>query len=351
MPISGQPELLERIAAAIAAAPGSALPFSDFMRCALYDPDFGYYASGGQQRVGRGGDFYTSVSVGACFGQILAHQFLAQQPGLGQVVEQGANDGQLAEDLLRHLPAELEYIIIEPFPALRARQEERLGDRVRWVDEIGEIAGGITGRFVCNELLDAFPVRRVQRSEDGWQEMHISPEFEEVPLPISNDELESEVAHVLGARDLPLGYTTELHLEANAWMRQLVRHLQPGSRATVIDYGHGADDYYANERDDGTLRGYREHRQVAQGWLEQVGETDLTASLNFSRLAEIASAPPPVDQHHYLIEAAKPWLSSIEESGRPPDADTQKLLRQFQTLIHPGLMGRSFKVLEFGRQE
>jgi SAM-dependent MidA family methyltransferase len=121
--------------------------------------------------------------------------------------------------------------------------------------------------------------------------------------------------------------------------------MQPGARATIIDYGHDADDYYAAERNDGTLRGYRAHRQVTR-YQEHIGETDLTASVNFSRLAEVLGARPATDQHHFFIEAAKPWLAEIESTGAAPDGDTQKLLRQFNTLIHPGLMGRSFKVLE-----
>ena len=43
------------------------LGFPDFMATALYHPALGYYARGTSQ-VGRGGDFFTSVSVGPLFG-------------------------------------------------------------------------------------------------------------------------------------------------------------------------------------------------------------------------------------------------------------------------------------------
>lgn len=348
MPVRGHPGLLDRISAKIGTSPAGALPFPEFMRLALYDPDFGYYAAGSNQRVGRGGDFYTSVSVGGLFGQLLGQHFLSEQPGLGQIVEQGAHDGQLADDILSHLPGAIDYVIVEPFPALRTLQRTKLGDRARWVDSIEEIEGGITGRFLCNELLDALPVHRLRLDAGRWHEIHLNAKFEELLLPPSSTELESEIGIVLEPRDLPDGYTTELHLEANAWARDLVGRMQPGARATVIDYGHVADDYYAPHRNDGTLRGYRDHKQVTR-YLEHIGETDLTTSVNFTRIAEIANAPAAIDQHHYLIGAARPWLAEIESTGRAPDAATQKLLRQFQTLIHPAMMGRSFKVLEFGR--
>ena len=116
------------------------------MSLALYDPEAGYYASGSEVRVGRQGDFFTSVSVGECFGKLLAAHFSKMQPGLRQVVEQGANDGQLAHDLLSHLPENIDYVIVEPFDALREQQHALLGERSRWVESIDEIEGGIRGR-------------------------------------------------------------------------------------------------------------------------------------------------------------------------------------------------------------
>ena len=50
------------------------IPFRYFMERALYDPEQGYYASG-RARIGRGGDFFTNVSVGPLFGAMLASQF------------------------------------------------------------------------------------------------------------------------------------------------------------------------------------------------------------------------------------------------------------------------------------
>src|SRR5688572_33245121 len=47
------------------------LSFPHFMAAALYDPAEGYYARPAGQ-VGRGGDFFTSVSAGPLFGRLLA---------------------------------------------------------------------------------------------------------------------------------------------------------------------------------------------------------------------------------------------------------------------------------------
>jgi len=44
------------------------------MELALYCPDCGYYEKD-NDTIGRRGDFYTSVSVGSLFGELLAFQF------------------------------------------------------------------------------------------------------------------------------------------------------------------------------------------------------------------------------------------------------------------------------------
>jgi SAM-dependent MidA family methyltransferase len=64
--------LSEIIRAEIAAT--GVLSFPRFMGLALYCPDFGYYEQQ-KDNVGRRGDFYTSVSTGELFGELLAFQF------------------------------------------------------------------------------------------------------------------------------------------------------------------------------------------------------------------------------------------------------------------------------------
>ena len=49
---------------------GGVLPFRRFMELALYHPEYGYYGSG-RARVGKEGDFFTSVSVGSIYGRLL----------------------------------------------------------------------------------------------------------------------------------------------------------------------------------------------------------------------------------------------------------------------------------------
>jgi SAM-dependent MidA family methyltransferase len=52
------------------------ISFARFMELALYCPELGFYERF-PHRIGRTGDFYTSVSVGPLFGRLLAFRFPA----------------------------------------------------------------------------------------------------------------------------------------------------------------------------------------------------------------------------------------------------------------------------------
>jgi SAM-dependent MidA family methyltransferase len=157
----------------LSAATGQCLPWVEVMKLALYHPDHGYYA-GKPRRVGRAGDFYTAVSVGPLYGQLLAQVAAEVWHSLGQpdgftLIEQGAHDGQLAADIWQGWPHKQKprYLIVEPQAEYREVQRARLapmmGERVSWVPSWAEMGASPThAMLLCNELLDAFPVLRVR---------------------------------------------------------------------------------------------------------------------------------------------------------------------------------------------
>ncbi len=57
--------------------------FAWFMEQALYHPDYGFYSSD-RATIGRRGDYFTSVSVGPLFGELLTVQFAALGARLGK---------------------------------------------------------------------------------------------------------------------------------------------------------------------------------------------------------------------------------------------------------------------------
>jgi SAM-dependent MidA family methyltransferase len=328
------------------------IPFRDFMAAALYHPEGGYYGSG-RARIGKEGDFFTNVSVGALFGKLLARQFAEMWERLGRpavftVVEQGANRGEFARDALGGLrefalecSAAISYWIIEPIPALRKEQAAMLAgfERVRWAESL-ETLPRFTGAHFSNELVDALPVHRVLRTGGRWMEQYVDFQEERfvfVSGAVSSTALEARLA-LLPA--VPDGYQTEINLAALDWIAALAGRLERGF-VLAIDYGFSREEYYRPERTDGTLSAYAGHRREADP-LARPGEIDLTAHVDFTSLVERAEENGLgllgfTDQHHFMVGLGKSHFAGGSADPREVGA--------FKTLMHPNLMGRSFKIL------
>lgn len=324
------------------------ISFAEFMRLALYHEDHGYYAR--PRKIGRSGDFYTGVSVGPCFGMLLARKIAEIQQLLGgpadfAIIEQGAHDGQLAEDILNELPAR--YLIDEPNPNFREAQREKLGDRAEfWSGEPVE-----AGVFLCNELVDAFPVHRVRFEAGAWRELRVFLDGDEFSERSDDLDLDPELLSLLPA-EAAEGFQTEICPAASRWISQLGRYFERGV-FLIIDYGLTAGEFFAPERREGVLRCFREH-SATDNPFEAVGQTDITTQVNFSQLEAAAAAAGLdnlglTDQSRFLTRIAADWLREIELAGGPPSPEQAALLRQFQTLTHPGLMGRVFRALTLGK--
>ena len=157
------------------------------MELALYDSLEGYYVSD-RLKVGREGDFFTNVSVGPVFGEILAGQFLEMWSILGEpndftIVEQGANDGQLARDVIMALagtPLEsARWIIVEPLESLRVKQSHLLANaHVCWVSSSYYLPP-FCGVHFSNELFDALPFDIIEAHDGKWRELLVGSQGED----------------------------------------------------------------------------------------------------------------------------------------------------------------------------
>ena len=334
------------------------ITFARFMSLALYHPQLGYYSSG-RCSIGRGGDYFTNVSVGFLFGMLLARQFAEIWETLGRpddfvIVEQGAHQGEFAADVLDALRARhpefftrVLYRIVEPFPILRERQEERLqkfGTRVQWVADLDEMPPFVGVHF-SNELLDAMPVHLLVAADNGaereWQARLV--DFNEsgfvfITRPISDSKLCQRLTTLPAppAED----YETEINLAALDWIETLSRKLERGV-VLIADYGLPRDQFYAPDRISGTLQAYAKHRALPTCF-ENIGECDLSAHVEWTSLAERAAEfgltiVGFADQHHFLTGL----LSTYPELA---SAATEKS-RALQTLIHPELLGTKFQFL------
>jgi SAM-dependent MidA family methyltransferase len=353
------------------------ITFARFMELALYHPESGYYTrttdnnghemtavdSDAEGLIGWSGDYYTTPDVHPIFSQALARQLnqidtALNRPAPCTIVEMGPGKGLLARDLLTaceqqfpDLFARVRYVLIERSPAMRDAQRRHLAPwiasgRASWQDDLRALpAGSVTGVFLSNELVDAFPVHRIKIADGAPKELYVDwhdGRFVEQTGDLSTAELAQYLNRLaaLGIT-LPEGYTTEINLNAVAWMKEVARVLDHGV-ALTIDYGHTACDLYGPDRTRGTLLCYARHRASENPYV-RVGQQDITAHVDFTALATAgAEAGLPVtgftNQMSFLMGlGAEELFASLE-----PDSPA---LRSAIRLLRPDGMGRTFKIL------
>ena len=336
---------------------------------ALYCPNLGYYEQD-HRRIGRKGDFYTSVSVGSLFGQLLAFECARRVEAAGlqrfQLVEAGAHDGRLAADILGWLETHrpklvegLEYWLVEPSPRRRRWQEamlDKFAGRTRWAEALEALPqDGVTGIIFSNELLDSFPLHRLgwDKAAQEWFEWGVAlsgNQFVWERMVRQNHDWKTGLARAgiefsdrLTAA-LPDGFIIDLCPAAGQWWCQAAEALRRGWLLT-FDYGLTADQILAPHRERGTLRAFWRHRARLDA-LTDPGELDLTAHVNFTQLEQAGEAAGLIteglySQEQFLVRVAGAMWS--ENSGAEAPAPNQ--VRQFQSLTHPQHLGRTFLVL------
>lgn len=340
-------ELHARIAAA------GSIGFDEFMAAALYDPRHGYYAAE-RSRTGKGGDFFTSVSVGPVFGKLLAAQFMEMRAHLGNqenftLVEQGANDGQLMADVLTAWsgPAP-RVVIVEPLENLRALQQKTLAAWSRHLTHVtseSEIPE-FTGVFFANELLDAFPVKLLTRRTGHWHERRVGHDGEKFIF--------AENAFSGAAPEVPAEvdeFNTEVCPSLAPWMESVAKKLQCGW-VFLVDYGHPRRARLHPARAAGSLAAFRNHQRVEDP-LADPGHQDLTSHVDFTAVAGAAEhaglqVAGFTDQHHALTALAAGVFPSMPARELAPEAARE--MRALRQLLHPESMGTSFKFLALSKK-
>ena len=336
---SGNPDLIRFIRAEIEKR--GPVSFAWFMHQALYHPEHGYYSSG-RCAIGRKGDYFTNVSVGPLFGQLLGAQFAEIWKRLGKIdnfmiVEQGAHDGQFARDVLESVQKRspeffeaLRYRIVEPFPVLQERQSRTLElfrDKIEWRSSLQPFVGV----HFSNELLDAMPVRLISNGREKFVGVD-GDKFIFVERLVDDDVKFNEAA---------LG-----------WIELVAAKLQRGY-VIMVDYGCSDAEF------QGDVQVRARHRNLDSPF-EQIGHADITMHVDWPSIAECAQANGLrvagfTDQHHFLtgimselgrVGSPEPTAADWSQSPLP---DSPKAKRELQTLLHPEMLGRAFQVLALSK--
>lgn len=335
--------------------------FDEFMDEALYGAS-GFYVRGGRPAA-RGGDFTTSPELGTLFARCIAGFLDRTWDELGRpdpfvVVEGGAGRGTLCRDLLAHVVAcrdAVRYVMVERVDSQRddalaaigmsgISGESRVPDdslaRIGVADVPERVVavadlpvGPLVGVVLANELLDNLPFRLLERSETGWQEVHVEraepamamPQVEEVHGTSEQEIVQptaGRAAEVL--RDAPAdaaamaeaiapdaapGARVPLQLKAAVWVRRALRSLERG-RLLTFDYGVRRTAELAQRPQSEWLRTYRSQRR-GHDPLDAPGTADITCDVAFDQL------PPGA-----TLSTQAEWLAAAGIDSMTADART-----------------------------
>jgi SAM-dependent MidA family methyltransferase len=121
--------------------------------------------------------------------------------------------------------------------------------------------------------------------------------------------------------------------------------------ALFIDYGYTRRDYYMPQRNDGTLICHYQHRAHNDPF-KWPGLTDISASVDFTALAEAADACG-LEVNGYTTQAMFLMASGLDEvlAGVETlgDRERLKMNNQVLRLTLPGEMGERFQVMALSR--
>lgn len=285
-----------------------------------------YYAT--RDPLGHSGDFTTAPEISQMYGEMIGVALAdvwarAGRPEGVRYAELGPGRGTLAVDALRVLrasgcnPTSVE--LVETSPTLREAQRKAVPEAI-FHDSIEGLAEGDGPLLlVASEFFDALPIRQFV---EGF-ERHVI----------------MAAGGLAFDRDGIITETSPASVEAMTRLAAIIA--EKGGAAIVIDYGHGDADA---KRD--TLQSMRNHKHTYT--LDNPGEQDLTAHVDFAALADAAKQGGAVPSR--LISQGS-WLESLgigaramTLAARNPEK-TEAIAADRRRLCDEGEMGRLFKIL------
>ena len=320
------------------------LSVADYMADSLTHPAWGYYAT--RDPLGADGDFTTAPEISQMFGELLGLWAAVVWRSMGapdpvRLVELGPGRGTLMADALRAAAGVPDFCravrlhLVETSPVLRRLQGQALaGAAPRWHDDLSAVPEG-PAILIANEFFDALPIRQFQRTADGWRERRVAVD-EAGAFVFALARGAAEVELPAG----PPGAIAEVGEAAAALSGGIaVRLCRDGGAALIVDYGHEGPG--SGE----TLQAVRRHG--FHGVLDNPGEADLTAHVDFGALARAARAatahgPVPLGPFLEALGIGRRAKALLSGAGPGQAADIRAARHR---LCAPAAMGHLFKVL------
>ncbi|MDX8377942.1 MAG: SAM-dependent methyltransferase [Mariprofundales bacterium] len=332
------------------------------MQSALYEPSLGYYEK--QQVFGKQGDFVTGATLGPWlalgFVDLLIHYHTMrqQQDQDWCLIEQGGGDGSLLLKLLPLLAKEVDahagnmprVYAIECSEQMRQRQRvcyAKHGLAVEVLSSIEALPIQQYAVLICNELLDAMPVRcfRKNTASEQWLERGIVWQnnafvWQDKPLAVSDiPQIDNKII-----TQWPNNYCSEWNPNLEDIQKSWRSRISNGTFCCV-DYGYKQSEYYRAGRVEGSLMAHQEHRITDV--LGNPGSRDITAHIDFTALAQ---AGKKHGWHSQVFMSQGGWLAQsplvqqcVQEMAEFPNKYVSEIAAAKRMLLPFG-MGELFKL-------
>ncbi len=336
------------------------IPLDEYMNLCLYHPQFGYYFQARKTRWGKKGDYFTGVSVGETFGQLLTLalvRLVKKTPYTSQLtfIELGAGQGNLALDILKNLKKyfpdyylKTTYWAVEQNPKLRelikSQAEKIQENKIKVPKNLKEVEEIKSGIVLANELIDSLPVKQIKMTSKGPFELFVGLKNNRL-VTFYQPTRAPEVINYLKKRPLKTGQVKEINFFAQKILAELALKLKSGF-LVLLDYG-GLEEEILTKNPEGTLRGFYQHRLTSKLTFKP-GEADLTSDVNFSDLIEGAKELGfEIVDYQSELNFFAPLVTELISRTNPEIQ--QKIQNHLKILIHPSFMGERFKVLTLKR--
>ena len=275
------------------------ITFERFMTLSLYHPLLGYYQKD-VPKVGRRGDFFTSTSVHDVYSRVMARVLINEIQSneyAPVIVDAGSGDGKFIASFLDEVKfvdhqfyKKLSYFVLESSPyhqqLITNRTKQHHVQIYPSLSSVKKVLPKLDGILFSNELLDAFPVRVIEKQHElvevcvGLDKYNC---FTEVYIPCTDPAILNWIArHELQLSD---GQRIEIPLAMGKWLDEVGSWLTNGKVVTV-DYGYTNEEWNSPERRRGSLRGYRNH-QLIENVLQSPGEMDITTHVHIDAIKNI----------------------------------------------------------------
>ncbi len=332
------------------------IPFRHIMYKWLYDSNDGYYTN---DRIGKGGDFYTSVSTSKFFGGAISRYILKmlEEEKLFLplcIVEIGSNNADLICDIAEFLNAfnnevfmKTTFYIIEPLKSLHNGQKEKFIQRITKrfnkklyiLESINRLNCALNHDtfFISNELFDSMPCDIVINNRMLY--------FKNNKLVF--DRIDTTIQDFINKYNIS---TIEIPFFWESFIKELCSIEYKKWVFLTFDYG----DFFAR---DMNIRIYSKHKvfNFYEEWqnnniMNFYGNSDITYDVDFNLLKKIFESnnitiEKCITQAKFLIEECE--ILDIFECFMKNFSDVQLIKQKasLNGLIAPNAMGERFKAL------